>query len=196
MAGLDLRLFNTGGLASPPRCSELHDTVFNFTYDDGSSETLYVDGEMYECSKLGESLFLANGRGAAFAIDTARGAVTCVALGGGTPIVTTGVFGDNTGKHELTSDLDGNTVKWCLGALRITAEYTVGSVALSGDRELSASELTAVALGDGVYLQVAIVSGFKRPVTVALLCDFTLCTCIGAILGMDPQRFSGYAGLE
>ena len=196
MAGVDLRLKRQGNISAPPRCSELSDAMLNFTYDDGSAETLYVDGEMYECSKLNDSIYLANGRGAAFAIDTALGAVTCVAMGGGSPIVTTGLFGDNTGTHVLTSDFDSNTITWHFSAMSVMAKYADGGVVLTGDKELTASKLTAVSLGDGAYLQCAVVSGHDRPKTVVLLCDFTRNFCIGAVLGMEPQRFDGYATFE
>ena len=193
MAGLDLRLKRQGDFSAPPRCSELSDAMLNFTYDDGSAETLYVDGEMYECSKLNDTVYLANGRGAAFAIDMAHGAVTCVAMGGGSPIVTTGVFGENTGKHAVTSDFDGNTINWFFGDVSVTALYSDGGVTLTGNTKLSVEELTTVSLGVGVYLQSAVVLGEGRPQTMVLLCDFTRNYCIGAVLGMEPKRFEGYA---
>ena len=196
MAGLDLRLFQKhGGLYAPPLCTELTD-ILNFTYNDGTTEALYVDGSAYECSKLGDSLYLASGRGAAFAIDTEGGAVVCVAVGGGSPIVSLGVLSEGGKNPALTSELDGNTLTWRYGpgsADVVTAVYADGGASLTAARELSAPEFSAVALGDGVYLQCAVVCGYDEPLTVALLSDFTRNLFVGAVLGREPQRFAGYA---
>ena len=200
MAGLDLRLLQRrSGLHVPPRCTELAGRVFSLLYDSGETETLVINDTELTCSKAGGTLYLVSGRDSAYAIDIEQGAVTRVADGDNGPAISFGIFGDGKKRHELTRELDDNTVMWIFGterALSVTACYSGGGVSLSrpaGLKELSVSEFAAVSLGGGFYLQCARVCGYDEPLTVALLSDFTRNLCVGTSLCEAPRHFSGYA---
>ena len=200
MAGLDLRLkARRDGIFIPPLCTELSGQVFSFVYDGGSTEALRIDDTVYECSKVRDALYLLIGQGAAYAIDTELSAVTRVSAEKNGTAISMGVFGDGSKRHELTQDMDGNTVMWSCGAkseFSVTARYSGGGVSLSRTlelAELSASEFAVVSLGGCCYIQCALVRGYDEPLTVVLISDFTSNLCVGAVLGGAPRRFAGYA---
>jgi hypothetical protein len=198
MAGLDLRLLQSGGLRVPPLCAELSGRGFDICYDGGERETLRADAS-YDCTKAGETLYLVVSPGAAYAIDTKKCAVTRVISRASTLSISTGVFGDAAAPHELTRDMDGNTVTWTLGAgitLEVTANYANGGVSLARAPELpekSASDFIAVALGGGRYLQAALICGQGESLAATLIADFTQDICVGVIFGGVNRRFFGYA---
>ena len=155
----------------------------------------------YRCAKIADAIWLAAAMPplppAAYILDLGAGHVTRAArTAQGDFALSFGAqegASDASRKHELTTDLNENTVEWTFGITEssvISESFGGGTVELTRPyapeaAKLSASGFRAVKITDTIFLQTAAVTSGKTVKSVCLLSDFCHVLCIGCIF--DPE---------
>ena len=187
------------------------ETLFFRTIQETANPTL-IGGDNHEaegsgtarshrCVKIADAVWLAVAAPplppAAYVLDLGAGLITRASRTAESDFVLS--FGaregapESTQKHELTGDLNDNTVEWTFGISKpsvISVSFESGTAELTRPYAPEAPKLSvggfhAVKITDTIFLQTASVTCEKTIKSVCLLSDFRHVLCVGCIF--DPE---------
>lgn len=164
-------------------------TALTVTLSDG------LNDQPAECLKIGGEIFLVNfaieNFGATYILDYKAGLATHVVIGGDKPMedfgFIVGAAGDESIRHALSDDIDGNTVSYSFSpTITASVKYTKDNAGITMPMmpPIAIPGFKAIRLAEGIYFQYGQIALGPTKVGLFLAADYNSVLFDGALFGV------------